>query len=120
MLARAIPHLLLVLPLVACSNGTGPGDFVLYKPAPAEVEGRLRSGTLLVTSEGLPSAYDVLPGNGKTILTQFVTTIGSQYSKAGRIWSVHRYTPTEAILPPADRSGHHLVGRVAGRLSRLG
>ncbi|MHC4471936.1 MAG: hypothetical protein ACYTDY_01120 [Planctomycetota bacterium] len=51
MLTRALPVLLLAAVLLACSDRS-PSDFVLYKAVPTEMEGRLRSGTLLVTGEG--------------------------------------------------------------------
>ena len=55
---------------------------------------------LVVTPEGLPLAYEVLPGNtadSKT-LRSFLAKIESQYGKARRIWVMDRGVPTEAVL----------------------
>jgi hypothetical protein len=43
---------------------------------------------LIVTPEGFPLAYEVLPGNtsDKTTLKDFLKKIEDQYGKAGRIW----------------------------------
>ena len=55
---------------------------------------------LVVTPEGLPLAYEVLPGNtadSKT-LRSFLDKIESQYGKARRVWVMDRGVPTEAVL----------------------
>ena len=43
---------------------------------------------LVVTPEGLPLAYEVLPGNtaDKTTLRGFLERIERQYGKARRVW----------------------------------
>lgn len=43
---------------------------------------------LIVTPEGFPLAYEVLPGNttDKTTLADFLKKIETQYGKADRIW----------------------------------
>lgn len=43
---------------------------------------------LIVTPEGYPLAYEVLPGNttDKTTLKEFLAKIEDQYGKADRIW----------------------------------
>ena len=79
---------------------------------------------LIVTPEGLPLAYEVLPGNtsdSKT-LRAFLQKIEHQYGKAQRVWCMDRGVPTEAVLhemrisePPVQ----YLVGTPKGRLSRL-
>jgi len=78
----------------------------------------------VVTPQGLPLAYEVLPGNtaDNTTLRDFLARIESQYGKARRVWVMDRGIPTEAVLremrdsePPV----HYLVGTPKGRLSRL-
>ena len=55
---------------------------------------------LVVTPEGLPLAYEVLPGNtaDKTTLRGFLERIERQYGKARRIWLMDRGVPTEEVL----------------------
>jgi transposase len=55
---------------------------------------------LVVTPEGLPLAYEVLPGNtaDNTTLRGFLDRIERQYGKAQRIWLMDRGVPTEAVL----------------------
>ena len=79
---------------------------------------------LIVTPEGLPLAYEVLPGNtsdSKT-LRGFLQRIEHQYGKAQRIWCMDRGVPTEEILAEMRRSEppvQYLVGTPKGRLNRL-
>lgn len=79
---------------------------------------------LVVTPEGLPLAYEVLPGNtaDKSTLGGFLARIESQYGKARRVWVMDRGIPTEhtlAQMRQADPPVHYLVGTPKGRLSRL-
>jgi transposase len=79
---------------------------------------------LVVTPEGLPLAYEVLPGNtaDSTTLRDFLTRIEHQYGKARRVWVMDRGIPTEATLEQmrhADPPVHYLVGTPKGRLSKL-
>jgi Transposase DDE domain len=55
---------------------------------------------LIVTAEGLPLAYEILPGNtnDSTTLRSFLAKIERQYGKAQRIWCMDRGVPTEEIL----------------------
>jgi hypothetical protein len=55
---------------------------------------------LVVTPEGLPLAYEVLPGNtaDKTTLRGFLERIERQYGKARRVWLMDRGVPTEEVL----------------------
>ena len=55
---------------------------------------------LIVTPEGFPLAYEVLPGNtsDKTTLRGFLQKIETQYGKAERTWVMDRGIPTEEIL----------------------
>jgi len=79
---------------------------------------------LVVTPEGLPLAYEVLPGNtadSKT-LRAFLARIESQYGKARRVWVMDRGVPTEAVLAEmraSDPPVSYLVGTPKGRLNRL-
>ena len=79
---------------------------------------------LVVTPEGLPLAYEVLPGNtaDKTTLREFLERIERQYGKARRVWLMDRGVPTEEVLAEmraADPPVHYLVGTPKGRLTRL-
>src|SRR5271170_334007 len=79
---------------------------------------------LVVTAEGLPLAYEVLPGNtadSKTLPT-FLSKIEKQYGKARRVWVMDRGVPTEAVLAEmraSDPPVQYLVGTPKGRLNRL-
>jgi len=79
---------------------------------------------LVVTPDGLPLAYEVLPGNmrdSKT-LRQFLNRIERQYGKARRVWVMDRGIPTAAVLAEmraSDPPVHYLVGTPKGRLNRL-
>src|SRR6266545_2218255 len=79
---------------------------------------------LIVTPEGFPLAYEVMPGNtsDKTTLKAFLAKIEKQYGKAQRIWVMDRGIPTEAVLEQMRQSDPpvlYLVGTPKGRLSRL-
>lgn len=79
---------------------------------------------LIVTPDGLPLAYEVMPGNtsDKTTLRDFLARIEAQYGKAGRTWVMDRGIPTEAVLAEmraAETPTHYLVGTPRGRLSKL-
>ena len=79
---------------------------------------------LIVTPDGFPLAYQVMPGNtsDKTTLRDFLKRIEAQYGKAGRTWVMDRGIPTEAVLAEmraAETPVHYLVGTPRGRLSQL-
>jgi transposase len=79
---------------------------------------------LIVTPEGFPLAYEVMPGNtaDKTTLQAFLQKIQSQYGKAQRIWVMDRGIPTEAVLEQMRQSDPpvcYLVGTPKGRLGQL-
>jgi Transposase DDE domain len=79
---------------------------------------------LVVTPEGLPLAYEVLPGNtaDNTTLRGFLQRIERQYGKARRIWLMDRGIPTEEVLADmraADPPVQYVVGAPKGRLTRL-
>ncbi len=79
---------------------------------------------LVVTPEGLPLAYEVLPGNTADCKTlrMFLSKIEQQYGKARRVWVMDRGVPTEAVLAEMRNSEppvQYLVGTPKGRLNRL-
>jgi ABC-type antimicrobial peptide transport system permease subunit len=55
---------------------------------------------LIVTAEGFPLAYEVLPGNtsDKTTLQAFLEKVEQLYGKAERIWIMDRGIPTKKVL----------------------
>ena len=79
---------------------------------------------LIVTPEGFPLAYEVMPGNtaDQTTLTAFLEKIERQYGRSDRIWIMDRGIPTEetlASMREGDASVRYLVGTPKGRLTRL-
>jgi transposase len=79
---------------------------------------------LIVTPEGFPLAYEVMPGNtsDKSTLADFIRKIEAQYGKAQRTWVMDRGIPTEETLAQmraAEPPIYYLVGTPKGRLSKL-
>ena len=77
---------------------------------------------LIVTPDGFPVAYEVMPGNTseRTTLTKFLTKIERQYGKRNRLWIMDRGIPTEEALEQMRTEGaSYLVGTPRGRLSKL-
>ena len=79
---------------------------------------------LVITPEGFPLAYEVMPGNtaDKSTLRGFLQRIEEQYGKAQRIWVMDRGIPTEEVLAEMRQSDppvHYLVGTPKGRLTKL-
>ena len=79
---------------------------------------------LIVTPEGFPIAYEVLPGNtsDKTTLRDMLCKIEAQYGKANRTWVMDRGIPTEEVLAQmraAEPPVSYLVGTPKGRLTKL-
>jgi transposase len=77
---------------------------------------------LVVTTDGLPLAYEVLAGNttDKTTLRGFLTKIEGMYGKARRTWVMDRGIPTEATLREMREAGtQYLVGTPRSMLSKL-
>jgi transposase len=79
---------------------------------------------LVVTPEGFPLGYEVLPGNtlDKQTLKATLTSMEKQYGKARRVWVMDRGIPTEETLEQMRQSDppvHYLVGTPKGRLSKL-
>lgn len=79
---------------------------------------------LVMTTEGFPLAYEVLPGNtlDNQTLRSVIDQIQSQYGKAKRLWLMDRGIPTEEVLAEmraSDPPVQYLVGTPKGRLSKL-
>ena len=79
---------------------------------------------LVVTPDGFPLGYEVLPGNTAdcTTLPDMLRRIEAQYGKAQRIWVMDRGIPTEpqlAAMRSADPPISYLVGTPKGRLTKL-
>ena len=79
---------------------------------------------LVVTPDGFPLAYEVLPGNtqDKQTLRDFLRHIETRYGKAERVWIMDRGVPTEETLAEMRQSDppvHYLVGTPKGQLGRL-
>lgn len=77
---------------------------------------------LIVTPEGFPLAYEVLPGNtsDKTTLKEACDSIENKYGKARRIWLMDRGIPTEETLEDMrNRDVSYIVGTPKGRLTKL-
>ena len=78
---------------------------------------------LVLTTEGFPLAYKVLPGNtlDNQTLREFLADIEKQYGKAKRLWLMDRGIPTEEVLAEmraSDPPGCYLVGTPRGRLTK--
>lgn len=78
---------------------------------------------LVVTPEGFPLAYEVMPGNtsDRTTLRDFLARIQRLYGTAERIWVMDRGIPTEEVLAEMRASDPpicYLVGTPKGRLTR--
>ena len=79
---------------------------------------------LIVTPDGFPLAYEVMPGNtaDQTTLAEFLEKIERQYGRSGRIWIMDRSIPTEetlASMREGDAPVRYPVGTPKGRLTRL-
>ena len=79
---------------------------------------------LVVTPQGFPLAYEVMPGNtsDKTTLKDFLERIEAQYGRSDRVWVMDRGIPTEETLEQmrtAQPPVHYLVGTPKGRLSKF-
>ena len=79
---------------------------------------------LIVTPEGFPIAYEVMPGNtsDKSTLADFLKAVEEQYGQANRTWVMDRGIPTEETLQAMRDNSlpiHYLVGTPKGRLTKL-
>jgi hypothetical protein len=78
---------------------------------------------LIVTPEGFPLSYEVMPGNtsDRTTLPAFLKSIEEQYGKAQRIWIMDRGIPTKAqlqVMRASDPPIYYLVGTPKGSLKK--
>ena len=78
---------------------------------------------LVVTPEGLPLAYEVMPGNtqDRQTLRGMLEHIGKLYGEAERVWIMDRGIPTEAVLEEMRETKapvRYLVGTPRGHLTR--
>lgn len=77
---------------------------------------------LVVTTDGLPLAYEVLPGNtaDSSTLQSFLTRIEELYGQARRVWVMDRGIPSEERLAEMRAAGvGYLVGTPKRQLSRF-
>jgi len=75
---------------------------------------------VVLSAEGFPLAYEVMPGNtsDRTTLKLFVQKVQAQYGQARRIWIMDRGIPTEEVLAEMRQSDPpvgYLVGTPRGR-----
>ena len=73
---------------------------------------------LVVTPEGFPVAYEVMPGNTADCATlrAFLDKVECLYGKARRVWLMDRGIPTEETLGELRaRGGRYVVGTPKGR-----
>lgn len=79
---------------------------------------------LVVTPEGFPLSYEVMPGNtqDKQTLRGMLKHIGKCYGEAERVWIMDRGIPTEAVLREmrdAEMPVRYLVGTPRGHLTHF-
>jgi transposase len=78
---------------------------------------------LVVTTDGLPLAYEVMKGNtsDRTTLPAFLQKIEDTYGKARRVWVMDRGVPSEAILKDMrdpQRQTFYLVGTPKSKINQ--
>ena len=78
---------------------------------------------LIVMPEGLPLAYEVLPGNtqDKQTLRGMLERVAERYGQAERVWIMDRGIPTEEVLQEMREAAvpvRYLVGTPRGHLTR--
>ncbi len=78
---------------------------------------------LVVTTDGLPLAYEVMNGNtsDRTTLPGFLKKIEETYGKARRVWVMDRGVPSEAILKDMrdpERQTFYLVGTPKSKINQ--
>jgi hypothetical protein len=77
---------------------------------------------LVLTPDGFPLAYEVMPGNtsDKSTLREFLAKIEATYGKARRVWVMDRGIPTEETLQEMRAQGvDYLVGTPKGKLAAV-
>lgn len=75
---------------------------------------------VVLSAEGFPLAYEIMPGNtsDKTTLKGFLDKIQAQYGRARRVWIMDRGIPTEELLKEmreSDPPVSYLVGAPRAR-----
>ena len=78
---------------------------------------------LVLTPDGFPLAYEVLPGNANDRETQmpFIRKLEAKYGKIGNLWLMDRGVPTDGTLKAMRESGYkYLVGARRGHLGAIG
>lgn len=78
---------------------------------------------LVLTPDGFPLAYEVMPGNTNDRETQmpFIARLEEKYGKIGSLWLMDRGVPTEKTLKAMREGGYkYLVGAPRGHLKILG
>lgn len=78
---------------------------------------------LVVTTDGLPLAYEVMKGNtsDRTTLPGFLKKMEDTYGKARRVWVMDRGVPSEAILKDMrspQRQTFYLVGTPKSKINQ--
>ncbi len=79
---------------------------------------------LIVTPEGFPLAYEVMPGNTKdsNTLEKFLQKVEDQYGKSNRTWLMDRGIPTEETIEKMKGSEYpikYLIGTPKGIFTRV-
>jgi len=78
---------------------------------------------LVLTPDGFPLAYEVMPGNTNDRETQmpFIKKLEGKYGKIGNLWLMDRGVPTEETLKTMREGGYkYLVGSPRGHVKVLG
>ena len=78
---------------------------------------------LVLTPDGFPLAYEVMPGNTNDRETQmpFIKKLEAKYGRIGSLWLMDRGVPTEKTLRAMREGGYkYLVGAPRGHLKVLG
>jgi transposase len=79
---------------------------------------------LVITPDGFPLAYEVMPGNTKdsNTLEEFLEKIEKQYGKSNCTWMMDRGIPTEETIKKMKKSDSeikYLIGTPKGKLTKL-
>ena len=78
---------------------------------------------LVLTPDGFPLAYEVMPGNTGDKETQmpFIRKLEAKYGKIGNLWLMDRGVPSENTLAEMRKDGYrYLVGAPRGHLKVIG
>ena len=78
---------------------------------------------LVLTPDGFPLAYEVMPGNTSDRETQmpFIRKLEAKYGKIGNLWLMDRGVPSEKTLAEMRKDGYrYLVGAPRGHLKVIG